>query len=102
MILPTGQIMFTDFGNSPVSVYNPAPGVVAAAKPTILAASTSLKIGSVNNILYGKQLNGLSQNNAYGDDYQGDTNYPLVRLDLSGGIARRQRLLCVHARRQHA
>ena len=25
-------------------------------------------------------MNGLSQNNAYGDDYQGDTNFPLVRL----------------------
>ncbi|MGA9567345.1 MAG: hypothetical protein WBS19_17605 [Candidatus Korobacteraceae bacterium] len=82
MILPTGQIMFTDFGNSAVSVYSPAPGVVAAAKPTILAQSTRLTLvrGSVNNVLWGSQFNGLSQNNAYGDDYQGDTNYPLVRL----------------------
>jgi hypothetical protein len=79
MILPTGQIMFTDFSGL-VEVYNPAPGVVAAAKPTILAASTSFLRGSVNNFLYGEQLNGLSQNNAYGDDYQGDTDYPLVRL----------------------
>ncbi len=80
MILPTGQVLFTDFGNSPVAVYNPAPGVVAAAVPTILAASNSLKIGSMNNVLYGKQLNGLTQNNAYGDDNQSDTDYPLVRL----------------------
>jgi|HubBroStandDraft_6_1064221.scaffolds.fasta_scaffold03280_3 hypothetical protein len=85
MILPTGQIMFTDFGTSPVSAYTPAPGVVAAAVPTILAASTNLKIGSANNVLYGRQLNGLSQNNAYGDDYQGETNYPLVRLTCTGG-----------------
>ena len=80
MILPTGQVLFTDFGNSPVAVYNPASGVIAAAVPTILAASTSLGIGSVNNILYGKQLNGLTQNNGYGDDNQSDTDYPLVRL----------------------
>jgi hypothetical protein len=79
MMLPTGQIMFSDFSGL-VEVYTPVPGVVAAAKPTILAASTSFNIESKNNILYGKQLNGLSQNNAYGDDYQGDTNYPLVRL----------------------
>ena len=86
MILPTGQIMYTDFGVSTVAVYNPASGVVAAAKPTIMATSLSLKIGSVNNVLYGKQLNGLSQNNAYGDDYQGDTDFPLVRFTcLSGG-----------------
>jgi len=64
----------------------PTAGVVAAAKPTIMATSLSLKIGSVNNVLYGKQLNGLSQNNAYGDDYQGDTDFPLVRFTcLSGG-----------------
>jgi hypothetical protein len=79
MILPTGQIMFTDFSGL-VEVYTPATGVVSGVAPTILAASTNLKIGSANNVLYGRQLNGLSQNNAYGDDYQGDTNYPLVRL----------------------
>jgi hypothetical protein len=50
------------------------------ARPTILASTTNLKAGSANNILYGKQLNGLGQNNAYGDDYQGDTNFLLVRL----------------------
>ena len=79
MILPNGQIMFTDFSGT-VEVYTPASGIVASAKPTILAASTNLTHGSSNNVLYGKQLNGLSQNNAYGDDYQGETNYPLVRL----------------------
>jgi hypothetical protein len=80
MIVPTGQIMFTDFGTTPVAVYNPAPGVVAGVAAKILLPSNTLKIGSVNNVLYGTQLNGLSQNNAYGDDYQGDTNFPLVRL----------------------
>jgi hypothetical protein len=79
MILPTGQIMFTDFSGL-VEVYNPASGVVASAKPTIVAASTNLTHGSTNNVLYGKQLNGLTENNAYGDDYQGATNYPLVRF----------------------
>ena len=79
MILPTGQLMFTDFSGL-VELYTPASGVVAAAKPTILSASTNLKIGSTNNILYGSQLNGLTQNNGYGDDYSGDTDYPLVRL----------------------
>ena len=80
MILPSGNVMFTDFGNSPVSVYTPASGVIAAAKPTIYPSSLSYAIGSTNNVLLGKQLNGLSQNNAYGDDYQGDTDYPLVRF----------------------
>jgi len=77
--LPTGQIASTDFDTA-VYVYTPAPGVVAAAVPTILASSTHLKPGSVNNLLYGKQLNGLSEANGYGDDYQGPVNFPLVRL----------------------
>ncbi len=85
MILPTGQIMFTDLSGL-VEVYTPAPGVVAAAIPTIVAASTRLTRGSFNNLLYGKQLNGLSENNAYGDDYQGSTNYPLVKFtEISTG-----------------
>ena len=42
--------------------------------------STNLNSGSTNNLLYGYQLNGRTQNNAYGDDYQGDTDFPLVRL----------------------
>jgi hypothetical protein len=79
MILPTGQIMFTDFGGF-VEVYTPASGTVAGVRPTILVRSTNLNSGSTNNLLYGYQLNGLTQNNAYGDDYQGDTDFPLVRL----------------------
>ncbi len=85
MILPSGQIMAT-IADFPVNVYTPAAGVAAGAGPTILAASTHLKAGSVNNLLYGKQLNGLTQNNAFGDDEQSDTNFPLVRLTcVSGG-----------------
>jgi len=79
MVLPTGQIMFTDLSGF-VEVYTPAAGVNPAAIPTILGISSPLLPGTVNNVLWGKQLNGLSQNNAYGDDYQGDTNFPLIRL----------------------
>lgn len=77
--LPTGQVMFTDLSGL-VEVYTPATGVDANAKPTILASSTNLTHGTSNNILYGKQLNGIAQVNAYGDDYQGDINFPLVKL----------------------
>jgi hypothetical protein len=71
--------MFTDFSGL-VEVYKPATGVVRGVKPTIVHVSKNLASGSANNRLSGFQLNGLSQNNAYGDDYQGDTNFPLVRL----------------------
>ncbi len=79
MILPTGQIMFTDFSGT-VEIYTPAPSVVAGVAPTINPISGSIGSPSTNNALSGTQLNGLSENNAYGDDYQGATNYPLVRL----------------------
>jgi hypothetical protein len=84
MILPNGQIMFTDFSGL-VEVYTPTSGTVAGVAPTIFTSTTTFHSGSTNNVLLGKQLNGLTENNAYGDDYQGDTNYPLVRLTSSTG-----------------
>ena len=79
MILPTGQIMFTDFSGT-VEIYTPAAGTVAGVAPTINPLSGSISSPSTNNVLSGTQLNGLTENNGYGDDYQGPTNYPLVRL----------------------
>ena len=79
MMLPTGQIMFTDFSGL-VEVYTPASGVVSGVAPTINALTGAINSPSTDNVLSGTQLNGLSQNNAYGDDYQGATNYPLVVL----------------------
>ncbi len=79
MMLPTGQIMFTDFSGT-VEIYTPASGVAAGIAPTINAITGTVASPSTNNPLSGTQLNGLSENNAYGDDYQGATNYPLVRL----------------------
>ncbi len=79
MMLPTGQIMFTDFSGT-VEIYTPASGTVSGVAPTINAISGSIGSPSTNNALSGTQLNGLSENNAYGDDYQGATDYPLVRL----------------------
>ncbi len=84
MILPTGQIMFTDFTGK-VELYTPAPGVVSGVAATIHLRTTTLTAGSKNNILSGIQLNGLTENNAYGDDYQANTNFPLVRLTSTGG-----------------
>jgi Abnormal spindle-like microcephaly-assoc'd, ASPM-SPD-2-Hydin len=79
MILPTGQIMFTDFSGR-VEIYTPAQGVVSGVAPTINPVSGQLNSPSNNNVVSGTQLNGLTENNGYGDDYQGATNYPLVRL----------------------
>ncbi len=84
MIFPTGQIGSMDYDTA-IQLYNPKPGVVAGVAPLIIPASNTYLGGSKNNVLYGKQLNGLSGNNAYGDDYQMATNYPLIRFTDSNG-----------------
>jgi hypothetical protein len=98
MILPTGQILFSAFVPT-VELYTPTPGVTkwtcASCTPaqtlnipsTIILPSTIMHSGSINNLVYGYQLNGLSQNNFYGDDNQYDTNFPLARItcaDVAG------------------
>ena len=86
VILPTGQIFFTDF-SSDVEIYTPSGTPCAGCAPTISFVNATLTHGSVNNILRGRQLNGLSQGAAYGDDNQAATNWPLVRItDSSGAV----------------
>jgi len=79
MIWPTGQIASVDFGTQ-IYLYNPKAGVVSGVAPTIIPASNAYLGGSKNNVLYGIQLNGLSENNFYGDDYQAATNFPLIKF----------------------
>ncbi len=85
MIFPTGQIGSIGF-ETQIHLYQGKAGVVSGVAPTILANANYLAVGSKNNVLYGKQLNGLSENNAYGDDYMAATNYPLVQFtDVNNG-----------------
>lgn len=83
LVLPTGQILFTDFSGD-IELYNPtiraedrefqrriAPVVFYA--PRLLARRGSYQI-------YGIGFNGVTQGAAYGDDVQAATNFPLVRI----------------------
>jgi uncharacterized protein (TIGR03437 family) len=78
MMLPSGQIMFTDFSND-VELYTPSGANYTGWQPTIVLNSAVLNRGQTI-VLFGSKFNGVSQNNAYGDDYQDATNYPLVRF----------------------
>ena len=40
--------------------------------------------GQTNIQISGKYFNGISQGSGYGDDYQGSTNFPLVRITITG------------------
>jgi len=79
LVLPTGQILFTD-GSTSVEVYTAAGTYQTAWQPTISSVATTLDVGSTNNAISGTQFNGLSQGAMYGDDAQMATNYPLVRI----------------------
>jgi hypothetical protein len=78
ILLPTGQVLFAN-GSSNVQVYTPTGTPDPMWKPNITSVPTSLIRGGTYT-LYGRQINGLSQAVAYGDDATMATNYPIVRL----------------------
>ncbi|MGH7814358.1 MAG: hypothetical protein ACREQI_10205 [Candidatus Binataceae bacterium] len=83
LTLPTGQVMYTN-GYDYIELYTPAGSPNASWKPTITASPSSVTPGGANYSLTGTQLNGLTQNNFYGDDYQAATNFPLVKITNNG------------------
>jgi len=79
LMLPTGQIMFTDFSND-VELFNSAGSQYTGWTPTVLfATAPAFQRGQTYRIA-GSNFNGASQNNAYGDDFQDASNYPLIRF----------------------
>jgi hypothetical protein len=76
LLLPTGQVMLNlNF------VYTASGTFETAWRPTITSFpfSTDVNPGGTYQI-FGKQFNGLSQANAFGDEFQVATNFPLVRI----------------------
>lgn len=84
VVLPTGQILFTDF-SSDVEIYTPSGSPCAGCAPAITHLASTLTHGSKNNKIAGTQFNGLTQGSYYGDDNQASTNFPLVRITDSAG-----------------
>ena len=80
LVLPTGQVLYTD-GSSDVEIYTPAGTANPNWAPSALLSISSPIISRGSTImLSGRKFNGFSQANAYGDDAQAATNYPIVRL----------------------
>jgi hypothetical protein len=86
LILPSGEILFTD--ESPdVEVFRSNAAPLRFSAPVIDPGSPlgTLRPGASYTIS-GWQLNGVYQGAAYGDDVQQATNYPLVRItNLASG-----------------
>jgi hypothetical protein len=81
--LPDGTVLYSEFG-SLLYVYHPDGSPLAAGKPTITTITPNVD-GSY--LLTGTLLNGISEGAAYGDDWQMNSNYPIVRLtDAAGNV----------------
>ncbi len=79
LVLPNGQIMFTDFSTD-VEIYTPSGNIPNDGwRPTISSSPDGVLTGKTYSIS-GTQFNGLSNGSAYGDDSTNNTNYPLVRI----------------------
>jgi hypothetical protein len=79
LVLPTGQILLTDFYND-IEIYTPASaGETEDIAPEIEQSPSVVTRGATYRIS-GRGFNGVSQGAAYGDDAQAATNFPLVRI----------------------
>ena len=74
IVLPTGQVLL---GGE--QVYNPNGSGLQIWAPVITAAPTTVQRGMTYH-LFGRQFNGWSQAAAFGDEYETNTNYPLLRI----------------------
>jgi hypothetical protein len=77
LVLPTGQILYDD--GFDMEIYSPSGSPTTSLAPTISSAPTTVAPGGTYSVS-GTQLAGRAQGAAYGDDFQDNTNYPLVRI----------------------
>lgn len=78
LMLPTGQIMYTDLSND-VELYTPSGNPYPGLAPSAILTIAVINRGSTFR-LTGFRFNGASQDAMYGDDAQNATNYPIVRF----------------------
>ena len=84
LLLPTGQVLFTDDISTDIELYTPTitnkdRQFQRKIAPRILFAPPLVTPGGSYPI-EGFLFNGVTQGAAYGDDVQAATNYPLVRI----------------------
>ena len=77
VLLPSGQVLATDFNN--VWIYTPAGAPQNSWRPVVQYAPSFVVTGNQYQSL-GAQYNGLTQGSFFGDDQQSATNWPVVRL----------------------
>jgi hypothetical protein len=78
LVLPTGQVIVGG-----AQIYTPSGKPNPAWAPSVTQYPHTVMRGSTYKIS-GKQFNGLSQAQAFGDELTSVTNYPLVRITNQG------------------
>jgi hypothetical protein len=78
LVLPTGQILFTDFSDD-VEVYTSTGTYKWDWAPIVFFAPEAVAPGGSYTAV-GVLFNGFSQGATYGDDAQANSNYPIVRI----------------------
>jgi hypothetical protein len=83
LVLPTGQILLTDFSFD-IELYNPTIRgedleFERTIAPIVAYSPEEIRPGESYQI-YGFRFSGVTQGAAYGDDVQAATNFPLVRI----------------------
>lgn len=77
--LPDGSVLFSYQDSSQFYVFKPTGAILPAqARPVI--NSIAKNTGASSYTITGKLFNGISQGANYGDDWQMNSNYPIVRL----------------------
>ena len=77
LVLPDGNVLFCNQGDDQYYVYTPGTAPLAAGQPAISAVN---RVNCDTFQVSGTLFNGITEGAAYGDDWQEETNYPIVRL----------------------
>jgi hypothetical protein len=89
LLLPTGEVLMTTEQSQTIVILTD-PAIIGvphnAWRPVITGFTPIMALGHHYKIS-GRQLNGLSQANAYGDDAQMATNYPIAKFTRGASVS---------------
>jgi hypothetical protein len=81
--LPNGQVLLSRQDTNVYYIYTPSGSALAVGVPTVNSITQN---GCNTFTMTGKLFNGISEGSSYGDDWQNNTNYPIVRLTLGSNV----------------
>jgi hypothetical protein len=82
LCLPDGSILYGSQGDNQYYEYV-ADGALAAGKPVL---DSIIALNCDTFMAIGKKFNGITEGACYGDDWQMETNYPIVRLSRNDTV----------------